>query len=403
MMFDRYLISRIKKAVELLVQHSWDDVMPVQYPLISIIGVTVFCLDIIISIGSLYVLAKRYLESRIKTVLVLAHLYAVNIISLLIELSFLTSHFENPGTFYLKPDNLSIQLFSYLGLISGGFYLLFIDHFKTDRLSLVHVTIVSIFLSTYGLFLYSSLVIPGFRLYFPGTHVSFGYISAVFLIIFLIEQIRGLKEIKRLVKNRVQKRQVFLMQSALVFYYLITVFFSVPGKLSSWSFLPEDVQIFLTYVAPRISVMIGNVLIILAFATVKRAFLQVQRLEKLLVMTKFGLPLYTHDFEVNHASTEKSLLLSGGISAVVSLLAETLEATDLKTIQFEEKQILVISKEIFGVFLVVDQATAFLWRALNAFVQMFMDQYELDPQTISMVSVNQFQNASVLVEKAFGL
>ena len=93
------------------------------------------------------------------------------------------------------------------------------------------------------------------------------------------------------------------------------------------------------------------------------AFLQPQRVETLIIINNAGLPLFRYE-STKSLSEDDTLLVSGAITAVKALMADTFGvSSDIKGIQFQNKEIIFkINKEIAFV-LITEQNTNFLTSA----------------------------------------
>ncbi len=372
--------------------------------ILSHVGLVAFLVDIVVTGALLATLWKRYQKSKMFVVLILFAYYVVDFIAIFIELPFFLANFDDWAAFYLDPNNLSLQFFALLGMVSAGMFLLFIDYFEEDRISVSHASVLAGFLAAYVMVTaFKSIAIQSAVDFIIARNVNFfELLPAFFLTYVVIVTMRALFRIKRESHDAAQQKQVMLMQVAIVFYYVITVFFIVSAK--RMFFLSPDWKVFLIHVAPRMSVIIGDVILLMVYARSRLAFLQFQRMEKLLVIADSGLPLFSHDFvKTTKTSNGKAMLLSGGLTAVTSLLSEAVGAAGIRMIQFQDKQIMISHHDLFAVFLIVDRPSTFLWNAIQHFGNAFNREYSLNDQSLATVDTKTFATAGKLVKTSFGL
>ena len=371
--------------------------------LINSFSLSVFILDIVISSLLVYKLTQRVRETNLTSVKALLTFYIIDLIAVLVELPFFLLNFDDPSGFYLDPDNFFIFLFIGLGLLSGIMFLSFVYYFAEDRLSISGMTFIVVLVTSY--LMYIALLIFGNaeNLYIPNTPFSLEFIPAVFFTYVVIISLTRLIKIRGISRDEYQKRQITLMLIAIIFYYIFTSVFITVSEQGE-DVLPATLVYFLRHPAARFSVVIGDFILYSAYAKSRMAFLQYQTMEKLLVISNDGLPLYTYDFSANGRGTAEDALLSSGLIAISALLSEAIKVSEIKMIQFKEKQIMVSHEKNFGVFLITDRPTIFLWNALDAFASNFNKAHNMDTKSMLDISkTKQFRQSEIITMAAFGL
>ncbi len=383
--------------------------------IISYFGFGVFLLELIVSGLVFYKLSRRWRATRITVVSLLASFYLLFIIFIIIEFWFFLLNFNNTVGFYLQEGNVFVWLLPFFGGISAGFFMLFIDYFENERISPLHGFIYGIFLGAFLLNVMYQIMDPGvfpLRILEANTLIliiinylfSTNFPVSYFVIYVIVVTLRSLRRIKRNIDDKAQKTQVMLMQWTIVLYYFVTLV--VVASAYQLAHLMDPVTVvFLKHIAPHINVIFGSLLIYQAYVKAPVGFLQFQRIEKLLVINRSGLLLFSYDFALpkdqDHTS-EQDLLLSGGVYAILSLFTEMVHAKNIRMIHFLDKKIMLSQNENFILFLMVDRISSFLWSALDSFGNMFNLKYGLDDQEYAVITKNVFTDAEHLLKIAFG-
>ena len=85
------------------------------------------------------------------------------------------------------------------------------------------------------------------------------------------------------------------MQWTIILYYLNTLVLVV-GAYQLEDLLDPIIVVFLKHIAPHISIIFGGILIFQAYVKAPVGFLQFQNIEKLLVINRSGLLIFSYDF-----------------------------------------------------------------------------------------------------------
>jgi hypothetical protein len=388
-------------------------------PLISFIGFGVFVFEIVVNGMVFLTLWKRWNTTRITVVAVLCGFYLMYLIFIMIEFALILFNFNDPVYFYLQ-EGFIVNMFPFFGGVSAGFFLLFIDYFVTDKVSAVHTSVYGAFLGAFLLNIIYQMLFPGIidpeniqavqqgwnayavLLLFMNILFTTNFPATYFVIYVLIISMASLYKIKKLIQEDLQKRQVFLMQLTIIFYYFFTMILIVGAYQFEDLFYP-DMLVFIRHLAPHISVIIGSSMMYQAYAKAPTGFLQFQRIEKLMVINRSGLLLYSYTFDEDTRSDAQDVLLSGGVFAVLTLFSEIIKTKNIRMIHFQDNKIMLSHHDNFIVFLVVNNITKFLWSALDSFSNMFNLKYGPEEQEISVVPKCLFEDANILLNLAFGL
>ncbi|MFX0211626.1 MAG: hypothetical protein ACFFDT_36960 [Candidatus Hodarchaeota archaeon] len=383
--------------------------------IISYFGLGAFLLDLIVCSLVFYKLSRRWKETKITIVSLLAVFYLLFIIFVIIEFWFFLLNFNDVVGFYLQEGNVFVWLLPFFGGISAGFFMLFIDYFENERINPLHGFIYGVFLGAFLLNVMYQIVDPGvfpLRILEANTLIllimnflfSTNFPVSYFVIYVIVVTLRSLRRIKRNIDDETQKTQVMLMQWTIVLYYFVTLVVVASAYQLAHLMDPFTV-VFLKHISPHINVIIGSILIYQAYVKAPVGFLQFQQIEKLLVINRSGLLLFSYDFALpkdRDFTSEQDLLLSGGVYAILNLFTEMIHAKNIRMIHFQDKKIMLSQNENFITFLIADRISSFLWNALDSFGNMFNLKYGLDDQEYAVITKNIFSDAEHLLKIAFG-
>lgn len=360
-------------------------------------------LSAFVNLGLLFTLVHRWQKTRIKAILLLV-VTTLNrgiVESIKMATTLLTTDAISPLADY------SVILMGVFGFSSAGMFLLFIDYFENERMSTNRVALFIGSLCSYIvgvsiLTVLSSSVIDTEM--FDFLNMLILLIAPFFLVSVTIIGCRVLQNCKAYAYDDKHRQQLTLMQLSLICFFLFTsIYITVYNLVLPYLELPPDqVQIFLV-VPQDISLSVGAVLLWLAYARSSRvAFLQSQRMHKLIVVNYAGLPIFSYDFlSVEHSIDDT--LISGGITAVSSLFGESLGVSSgIDSISLEGIEMMMENYEKFAVILFTERISGFLKKAITEFGSNFDTKYS---HLISDggVDVSSFVGTEILVEQAFGL
>lgn len=319
--------------------------------------------------------------------------------------------------YILVEDNSLIAL---LGIILAGTLLLFVDHFQNDTISLPKAIFFTLVLTSAAIITFFFLITDSTQLtqtvqLFPSMHLAidgflsfiYDYIPILFFLYVIYTTLTNIQTIKQYAFDEAQKKQLSLMQASIVTYLLLVPLTEI--ILTTFNLKNNSITIFIFgNILPDIFLLLGTILLWYAYVyTSRTAFLQAQRINQLIVIAKTGLPLYTYDFKQLDDSTPDSALVSGGLTAIESLLKEVVGTTSkINAIKFQKKAIMISIRQGFGVFLIADRTSKFLQQALERFADAFIKHYDLEnPQKLEDFSgeISVFESADTIVERIFGL
>ncbi|MFW9995532.1 MAG: hypothetical protein ACFFD4_26075 [Candidatus Odinarchaeota archaeon] len=360
----------------------------------------------------LVTLVKRYSQTRVIATLFLIIVMILMLVGGIIEISVSLINFDNLAANFqfLSVPNV---VFNILGIITAGIFLLFIDYFENESISTARLAIfagvtmghIGNSLTLIGINLETVVLDPVYGTVTDLAILIFPIFVPFFLVYVVVSSFLSIKAIKRFALDELQLKQLTNMQLAIILFYGVTTLsLSVASQFGRGGVLPDDLILVLMVIIPRSSVAIGCFVLLRAYAmTTRTAFLQPQRMHKLIVISKAGLPLYSFSFRQTGEETD-TLLLSGGISAIKSLLKEAIGTTsEIKAMKFKEIEIMVSSFEQYGVFLIVDRPSNFLLEAIENFGMSFHQKYKEILEDLSILEESQFKEADDLIKKAFGL
>lgn len=372
--------------------------------LMSYLSILSLALLVLVSIVLDALLAKRYVETRVKAVLWLLGAILFTVLSTSVELVHALLNIKGLGDYYKDSSGF---LFSFLGIITAGIFLLFIDYFENERISPVKLAISSS--ASVGYFFPTAVFLlnPDFNPESEGIGIVIfiaSYILPFFLVYVVASSYRSIGNVKRYATAEDQIRQLNLLLIVIGLYYGVTF---VLGFANSQLFDfgdNSDLILLFNVVLPRSSITAGSLILFFAYArTPKVAWLQPQRMDQLLVISKHGLPIFSHAFRKLPTDDDGSILLSGGLVAIRSLLKEAIgSSSDIIAIKFVEKEIMVVTRENFGVFLITDRASSFLHSALVSFANDFLSNYGQFLSGNQVIQSDDFDSAVILVKETFG-
>ncbi len=329
-----------------------------------------------------------------------------------IEISMAVINFDNLTVNYVQVSLIrNPAIFNLLGIFTAGMFLLFIDYFENENISATRLAIYSSI--CVGHLVNLSIVIGldpetikldpslGFLTTVVGITILLGL--PIFSIYVSISCLRSIAAVKKYAFDLTQIRQLNQLSLTIILYYVVTLVFLISGSLLNQNeMLSDDLFIILFVILPRSSQIAGSLLLWYAYAmSTRTAFLQPQRMHRLLIIARTGVPLYSFNFRKEIEGTD-SILLSGGITAIKSLLKEAVgTSSEIVAIRFKEKEIMVRSYSNFGIFLIVDRTSNFLRRAMDSFGNEFAQQFQINE--LELIDETKFKDADSLIKKNFGL
>ncbi|MHA1237107.1 MAG: hypothetical protein ACTSQ9_05545, partial [Candidatus Hodarchaeales archaeon] len=343
--------------------------------ILSYTGLVIFILELTVSTILLYSLASRWRKTRIPVIGILFSLYIVLIAFVGFEFFFYIINFESVVNFYLDGENIISFLLPFYGGISSGVFLLFIEFYRKDRVSPLRASIYGAFL---GAFIFNMI----FYLLFPEISVANGgssiqnitnlstlflsfiqilfstnFPAAYFVSYVIIDTLLSLQISKRKIHKGIEKKLILMLQFAIIFFFFFPMILVVTAEVFGNN-TNSELFFFLQHLAPHISVVIGSLLIYRSYIKAPLGLLQFHRLEKLIVINKAGLLLFSYDFDrsdgAQNKKVERDVLFSGGVLAVLTIFKEMMETTDIELIKFQEEIVMLSNNDNFIIFLVAD-------------------------------------------------
>ncbi len=177
--------------------------------------------------------------------------------------------------------------------------------------------------------------------------------------------------------NEQQKKQIIFMRRGVMLSFFIgpavsglgdTIHLLVNPTIGAW----------LAEIVGYSIIGVGVFLVSLSyFQGGQPGFLQGQRIEQMIVITKSGIPIYTYRFRRLEWGIEVELL-SGFFSALQSAMAETLQSPSLiRSIKLKGSELIIHVEKELTFLLVASKTSLFLERALLRFARLFCQKYSL--------------------------
>lgn len=370
--------------------------------LLGLLSLLLQLLSLVVASLLVIVLAKRYMQTRITVILLLLISYLIDVPHTLLDLWGIVNNLDNVSQYFIdSSDNI---WFSLTGIASAGFFLLFVDYFENERFSLWKTgsfIFAFSFYGAYALFLEVLRDVPNYEdLYY--TLSIFSIFPAIFLPYVAIITFLVLRRIKRRAFDKTQTRQILLMQTAVLLYFLIVPLIAfVQNSLMFLGTEDEFLVVMFWHTFYVVVIRTGDLLIFFSYAMSSRvAYLQPQQMYKLIVVSNAGLPIFEYTFRDIQSD---SALFSGGVTAITSLLAESIgKSVDIDSMSFDDgTKVLVANKNNFGSFLVVERPSSFLKSALQTFTNDFEREY--GDLGFDIINDKTFAPARTIVERNFGL
>ncbi|MBD3405400.1 MAG: hypothetical protein GF411_04575 [Candidatus Lokiarchaeota archaeon] len=372
-------------------------VLTVSTSIILVFRITSLLMTFLLS----YTLIIRWLESKIRVVFLfmIANLISsTSNIASVIEVLFF---FDSSTTLNL----FSTVLLSFFGLIIASIYLLFIDYFEHEHMSPGKVALAVAPSSAYPLGILA-VVLFSPTSYMEPNFLIFLNIVLLLVPLFMIaigySSYRALENCKEFAYDEEHLNQLVNMQLGIVCLFILTpISITITNIITPFLDNLGEFKQVIYYSPQEILLIIGGFLLWQAYARSRRiAFLQPQRVYKLIVVNNAGLPVYSFDFIESSKQIDESLI-SGGISAVSSMLGEVLGATDIQSISFESHKMMIRTFTKFSVVLFAERESAFLLKAIDDFGSQFEVQFGDKIQ--DGVQPDHFDGTKNLVLRSFGL
>ncbi len=205
-------------------------------------------------------------------------------------------------------------------------------------------------------------------------------IPAVFLIYWALSNMQDAIENAL---NEQQRRQIIFMRRGIILSFFIGPAISGLGDTIHLLLSPVA-GAWLAEIIGYSVIGFGVFLVSLAYYHGGQpSFLQGQRIEQIIVITKSGIPVYTHRFRRAEWGVEVELL-SGFFSALQSAMVETLQFPSLiRLIKLKGSELIIHVKEELTFLLVASKTSLFLERALIRFSGLFCEKYYRPSETFT--------------------
>ncbi len=289
-------------------------------------------------------------------------MFIVIMLSTTLEMAVLVS---NPSFFnFFIFDGIS-------GIIAGFFLIMFIKSYETQNINLQMVIIATFFATMSFFFSLMTLVDPLIAVL---SELTNGFIN---VLINLIIPVYYLYTMIIVVSSaqRIKNQSPLLQKTYLNHFQAFTiVLFGAGTTIISTAFalfplenhqLPQTDLVFIWVIlAPKLAFLIAFWLFYKAFIQPKSpAVFQPQRIEKILIISKEGLPLF--DLNANENDQISDTLLSGAITAIKAVLKEATQITgDLRSISIGEHTLMFKTNSEITIILFTKEPTTYIEETL---------------------------------------
>ena len=306
------------------------------------------------------ILVKQSLKYRI---MVLYLITSANVLSLI----------SNSFQLYITFVNIDLLSGKYgyydiiLGVISAYLVLSFLDFYENDHLNAPRMMLATVMATIAVLNVVNQLVgvTP------VGVMSVLEPVILFFFLYILFTALRSLDNVKKFASG-VQRKSVNLMRYYFMWTFgAVSVVYTIIGVFSGTSLEDSEFFEFLNLVAPLILFLIADIYLYFGFVRIDNpAVLQPQQIDRFILISNVGLPLYYFKLESEMEGIDESLL-SGAIAAISAVLKEaTKVAGDLKSIVIGNSTILMNTLGDFTGLIFTYKSTRFLNSALaNIMIQ----------------------------------
>ncbi len=291
------------------------------------------------------------------------------------------------------------------GILIGTLTVFFIDHYAYNEISTartailsflaaMNITLILIFTSQEFHILLTELGLFWMVLVFSGIVLFYFYVA--------FSIVSTLKSISRYY-SPVQKQAVKYLYLYILFSFgLISITYVIAYALfqdKSGSFPATDPVVFWMTIVPPILYIIALIFFFMGYARYESgAMIHPQRVEKLVIVSNHGLPIY--DLDLGGGSEIDDTLLSGAITAITSVLRESTSSTgNLEYLQMGGKSMIFESNEQSFGLLITEHPTRYL---KDAIVSIMARLTELDLEDFNTLSDEEYKHIDVIVKSYFG-
>ena len=356
-------------------------------PLITIIPIFLFLL----------IFLKDFYQTKQKMFKFLSLLFAV----------FLLQHFFQVSQYLIREQEIAQSnfiIYQIFNMLTLYILVIVLEMFERNSLTSNRHTLLSIitFIVIGGMISSPSLEIqPIGEIFFvrlePFTTImflrfSFNLIASIWLILMLFKS-------RKVANSQIQKN--------LLTWLFIGIFFAIflPSfPIFFWDFFSPDLLLVIMerFIIGIIFQNIGILIIGVAFFKVSKKpwLLQRQKVHFLLVYSKIGVELYSKSF-YGGLTTEDTILLAGGFSAISSLIQEATKTSgEINAIILEGKELRIKSRPNFLCALLVDYSTQASEEAHEKFMKDFEEQFNNALENFSG-EITPFQKAEEITKRCF--
>lgn len=217
--------------------------------------------------------------------------------------------------------------------------------------------------------------------------------------------IKGLNDNLKYAYNAKQVQALQYMKFGSYFAFIIGPFAGFPGFILLRFGHNVGLGLLIYYVLAYSIISIGVFMLAFTYNRSKEiSFLLPQKIEKLLVIHKSGVSLYSYDFRNSDGVGWNEQLVSGLVSATTSGISESLNInTEITEIKFIDRTVMMKVEGNIVFVLVTKNRSKFLEKALNRFALDFLNEYKEIQFSSKVFKLDNKVNISPMVRLSFGL
>lgn len=342
----------------------------------------------------IYLLSLHYKHHRLKVSLLLV---LGNTISLIVTLIQILSLIINDESSFSNTGALDATM----GVFSAILMLIFLDLYSESHLNAIRLSFASVI---------GMMTIIGVSTYFNFTNeILNNFFGSVYLIFFGYVVYFAHTAINRMKRFTTPKHQVLMGYLLKYFYvsyvgvslvYLSIGLISILIGVDSFDEAPLWAHIYITSM-PQILFIIGNIYIYRGYIRYRNpSVIQPQRIDRFVIISDDGLPIYRFDIE-KEATSLTDALFSGALTAITQVLKETTNiAGDLKTIEIGDQFLIVNVEGPLTGILFSFRTTQFLREATIVLMKNIANNIKIDEP--HKISKQQHSQIDYYVKQALG-
>lgn len=331
-------------------------------------------ISLLLSLAIIFYLIKRYLKLRVNVVL---YLSAVILIGMLSDSVALYGVFSG-----IQTENLEI-LGGFFGILSGYFLIYFLETYKSEKKPTGVFSIMSFFTGgiMVALFFELLLINPEEELLIYLNYALSTFRGLYYLLFFIYLSYLAYKSIKTIYPHAIDenhKKRLKIIQMSIIVSYSGTalIYTAYNVSLAFTIQMSQD----MTNILVSLCAVVFSWGMLYGYAKTPRAYeLHPIKIYKLMIISKDGLPIATHDFipELNKAQKTDNVLIAGAITALRSFMEEiTGDKDELRSLVFQTKTMEVEIKDDYIFIVFAENMSTYLKNSLKKFAERYSKENE---------------------------